>query len=213
MESYFLFLIVATLTVLSPGPGVILTITNAIRYSYRGAIGGILGIAAGTLIVAGVSATSLGLLLATSTAAFTILKFIGAIYLVYLGIKLWRAPPTQIDVHDSNTKVDITIQLTSQLIARQFMSGITMQLTNPKAGFFFLSILPQFVNYQSDSIKQFAFLVITYSTLVIAIHLVYAYIASQARHWLSTEKGGKIVNRLSGTTFLGFGIGLVLTQR
>ena len=80
MENYLLFFIIAVATILSPGPGVILTLTNAIRYGFSGAMGGILGIAFGTFIVAGVSATSLGVILATSSIAFSIMKYLGAAY-------------------------------------------------------------------------------------------------------------------------------------
>lgn len=85
MGSYLLFVVIAIATVLSPGPGVMLTLTNAIRFGVSGAFGGILGIAFGTFIVAGISATSLGIVLATSATAFSIMKFIGAAYLIYLG--------------------------------------------------------------------------------------------------------------------------------
>ena len=67
MESYLLFSIIAIATILSPGPGVLLTLTNSIRYGVEGAVGGIFGIAFGTFIVAGVSATSVGVVLATSS--------------------------------------------------------------------------------------------------------------------------------------------------
>ena len=93
METYLLFVIIAAITVLSPGPGVILTLSNAIRFGFSGAVGGILGIAVGTLIVAIISATGVGVILATSVMIFTIMKYIGAAYLIYLGIKLWRSPP------------------------------------------------------------------------------------------------------------------------
>lgn len=66
-----------------------MTVTNALRYDLRGTFGGILGLALSILIVAGVSATSLGLILATSALAFTLIKFIGAAYLIYLGVRLW----------------------------------------------------------------------------------------------------------------------------
>src|SRR5688572_23458725 len=95
MKLYSLFLLMAAATVLSPGPGVVMTLTNSLRYGMKGTFGGILGIAFGALVVAAISATSLGMLLATSSVAFTVLKFIGAAYLVYLGIKLWRAPAFQ----------------------------------------------------------------------------------------------------------------------
>ena len=82
MASYGLFLILATLTVLSPGPGVVLTLSNALRHGWSGALPGILGIALGAFIVAGLSASSVGLILATSATAFTVLKFVGALYLL-----------------------------------------------------------------------------------------------------------------------------------
>lgn len=198
MGSYLLFLIIAIATVLSPGPGVILTLTNAIRFGVSGAIGGILGIACGTFIVAGVSATSLGIILATSTVAFSIMKFIGAAYLIYLGLKLWRSPARNID---SSTAVVKSRKL-------QFLEGLTLQLTNPKAVFFFMSVFPQFVDYSANYIGQFMLLVVTYSSLVVIIHIVYAHLAKSARGWLSSEKGSYMVNRLGGGTFMCFGVGL-----
>lgn len=198
MDGYFLFLIIAIATILSPGPGVILTLTNAIRFGVTGAIGGILGIAFGTFIVAGVSATSLGILLVSSTIAFNIMKFVGAAYLIYLGIKLWRSPAVNID--SQNTA------MTSK--KRQFMQGFSIQLTNPKAVFFFMSIFPQFVDFKSDYVNHFTLLVVTYSSLVVIIHLLYAHLAKSIRNWLSSVKGGRTVNRLGGGAFVFFGVGV-----
>lgn len=203
MDSYALFLIIAIATVLSPGPGVILTLTNSIRYGMSGSIGGILGISCGTFIVAGVSATSLGLLLATSTLAFSIMKFVGAAYLIYLGIKLWRSPARKIQSNGSAIRSK----------KRQFVEGLTIQLTNPKAVFFFMSVFPQFVDFTSNYVGKFTLLVVTYSSLVVIIHLLYAYLAKSARGWLSSEKGGRIVNRLGGGTFIGFGVALAAAGR
>ena len=203
MEDYLLFSIIAIATILSPGPGVLLTLTNSIRYGLSGAIGGIFGIAFGTFIIAGISATSVGVLLATSTIAFTIMKYVGATYLIYLGIKLWRSPVTKIDTK-SESKRGLKLQ---------FIEGLTLQLTNPKAVFFFMSIFPQFVDYSSQYIGQFILLVVTYSSLVLIIHFLYAYIAKSARTWLSSEKGGRIVNRAGGGTFVFFGIGLAATNK
>lgn len=198
MGSYWLFLIIAVATVVSPGPGVILTLTNAIRFGVSGAIGGILGLAVGTFIVAGVSATSLGILLSTSAVAFGIMKMIGAAYLIYLGLKLWRSPAKKFDLP--------TVVVKSR--KHQFLEGLTLQITNPKAVFFFMSVFPQFVDYSADYISQFMLLVVTYSSLVVAIHMMYAYLARAARGWLSSEKGSYMVNRVGGGTFICFGVGL-----
>jgi len=203
MESYFLFLIITTVTVFSPGPGVILTLTNAVRFGVPGAISGILGIAFGTFIVAGVSATSLGIILATSSIAFSIMKTMGAAYLIYLGIKLWQSPYVQISNGQKDEKTH----------RRKFFEGLALQLTNPKAVFFFMSVFPQFVNFSSDYMGRFLLLVFTYSGLVILIHLLYAYMAKTARGWLSTEKGGRTVNRLGSGTFICFGIGLASASK
>ncbi len=203
MENYLLFLVIATITVLSPGPGVILTLTNTIRFGISGSVSGILGIAVGTFIVAGVSATSLGVLLVTSSIAFSMMKYIGAAYLIYLGIKLWRSPAIQLaDINKPAKKKSL-----------QFMEGLTLQLTNPKAVFFFMSIFPQFVNFSANYIHQFLLLVFTYSFLVVFIHLIYASLAKKAKLWLSTEKGSKRVNKVGGATFMCFGIGLASTSK
>jgi len=203
MDGYLLFSIIAIATILSPGPGVLLTVTNSIRYGTKGAIGGIFGIAFGTFIVAGISATSVGVVLATSTIAFTVMKYIGAIYLIYLGVKLWNSETPKMDMENKIIK-NIKIQ---------FLEGVTLQLTNPKAVFFFMSIFPQFINYSSEFIGQFLLLVVTYSSLVLIIHFMYAYLAKKVRKWLSSAKGGKIVNQVGGGIFVFFGVGLAAVNR
>ena len=140
----------ASATVFSPGPGVVMTLTNSIRYGINGTIGGILGISLGALIVAGISATGLGLLLATSASAFTVMKLIGAAYLIYLGIKLWNAREFELKEKDAN-EVNF---------GKRLIEGVTLQLTNPKAIFFFLSIFPQFIDASIGYIGQFSVLVL-----------------------------------------------------
>lgn len=203
MQLYLLFFVMAATTVFSPGPGVVMTLTNALRYGLRGTIGGILGIACGALVVAAISATSLGVLLATSAVAFTILKFIGAAYLVYLGIRLWRAPPFKFSEQSAHEAT----------FGRRFIEGISLQLTNPKAIFFFLSVFPQFIDPKMSYSVQFAALVLTYATLVVVIHCIYAFFAGRAKSWLTSERGGRVVNRTAGTTLVIFGAALATAKR
>lgn len=203
MKLYALFLLVATATVLSPGPGVVMTLTNALRYGMRGTLGGIFGIAVGALVVAAISATSVGVLLAASALAFTVLKFLGAAYLIYLGLRLWRAPAFQFaepSAHEAS-------------FGRRFFEGLSLQLTNPKAIFFFLSVFPQFIDPDAHYALQFAALVLTYSTLVVVIHCLYALFAQKAKTWLTSERGGRTVNRAAGATFVFFGAALATAER
>ncbi|WP_019101968.1 LysE family translocator [Chromobacterium haemolyticum] len=195
MQHYPLYLLMAAATVVSPGPGILMTLTNSLRFGLRGTMGGILGTACGSFIVAGVSATSLGLLLAASALAFTVMKWIGAAYLFYLGVKLLLAPAFRFG----------EIKTQPRGFARRFGEGMAVQLTNPKSIFFFLSIFPQFIDTQGAYAPQFLLLVGTFSSLIILIHTVYALTAQRARRWLASERGGKWVNKAGGMTFLLFG--------
>ena len=203
MENYLLFTLVAAITILSPGPAVVLTLTNTIRFGVHGAFSGIVGVAFGTFIVAGISATGLGILLATSAIAFTVVKYIGAAYLMYLGIKLWCSPSIEIDVSSKATKNK----------KRQFLEGLVLQVTNPKAVFFFISIFPQFIELAEGYLASFFLLVFTYSLLIIVIHLSFALTARSARGWLSSESSGRTVNRVGGGTFMCFGASLAVAQK
>lgn len=200
MKLYWLFLLVAAATVCSPGPGVVMTLSNALRYDRLSTLGGILGIATGTLLIAGVSATSLGVLLAASARAFTVLKLLGAGYLIYLGIRLWRAPALELT----------TGKAPGGGFARCFRVAFSMQLTNPKAVFFFLSVLPQFMAPTLSYSLQFMALVMTYATLVVVIHCGYALCARRAQRWLVSDRGGRLVNRIAAGMFMAFG-GLLAT--
>lgn len=203
MKLYPLFLLMATLTVLSPGPGVVMTLTNSVRFGLKGSFGGILGISFGALVVATISATSLGILLAASAVAFTIIKFAGAAYLAYLGIRLWRAPAFQIR-ETAGRKMGFQ---------KRFLEGLSLQLTNPKAIFFFLSIFPQFIDPELEYFSQFAVQVLTYSLLVVIIHCLYALFAQSAKTWLSSERVGTAVNKTGGVILLFFGAALAVSKR
>lgn len=201
---YLLFLLMATATALSPGPGVVMTLSNALRLGRRGTLGGILGISAGALVVSALSATSLGVLLATSATAFTLVKYVGAAYLVYLGIRLWRKPGLNLQT-DTGAADD--------RFGRRFIEALLLQLSNPKVVLFFLSIFPQFIDPAGDFQIQFVLLTLTYAVIVALVHLGYALGAKRIRGWLTSERGGRVMNRTAGSTFLFFGAVLASAQR
>lgn len=203
IEGYPLYFTMAAVTVVSPGPGVLLTVTNAIRHGIAAATIGILGIACGTLLVAAASAAGLGVLLASSPIAFHALRLVGATYLIYLGVKLWRAPGIAVTQPSDLGKRS----------KRHFARGFTMQLTNPKAVFFFVSAFPQFIDYGGAFVQQLALMATTYSFLVIGVHFTYACLAESLRPRLSSNAGGLWVNRFGGGTFTVFGIALALAER
>jgi len=197
MHAYPLFLLIAIITVLTPGPGVVMTLTNALR---GGIVLALAGIAVGTLLVATAAATGLGVLLATSAMASSALHYLGALYLCYRGARLYRSPGV---VWRAKNSRDGSRQ-------RPFLAGVVLQLGNPKALVFFVSVLPQFVDHQAQVLAQGLLLVLTYSALVLVIHLLYAHLALRCGHRLDGAGGGRWINRIGGGIFCGFGIAMVL---
>ncbi|MCU0120975.1 LysE family translocator [Pseudomonas sp. B2M1-30] len=202
MHSYGLFLLFATLTILSPGPGVVLTLSNAVRHGWAGALPGIFGIASGAFVVAAISATSVGLILSASANAFIVLKYVGAAYLLYLGFKSWRS--------------DRFVALKALPPSRpgyRFLEAASLQFLNPKAIFFFLAVFPQFIDTTQAFYPQFFKLVASYGVLVILVHGSYALLAHVAKGWLSSPKGSWWTAKASGVTFAGFGLLMASASR
>lgn len=196
MDNYPLYLTVAAAAILSPGPGVTLTLTNALRFRLPETVAGIAGVAVGAMVVAAISASGVGLLLATSPVAFDVMKYIGAAYLIFLGVKMWRST--------AKAPTDVAHKASSWSV--RFLEGLSLQFSNPKAIFFFISIFPQFIAESRPYALQFTVLVLTYGLLVILIHFVYALTASSTKRWLSSPLGRSVVNKVGGAAFIVFGI-------
>ncbi|MCV2402284.1 LysE family translocator [Marinomonas sp. C2222] len=203
MDSYLLYVGVAAATILLPGPAVVLTVNNAIQRGLLKTFAGIFGVASAILLVAAISATSLGIILASSVMAFTVVKVIGAAYLIYLGVKMWRSKEGS--KAQSNHK--------ESSVFKCFVEGFLVSSSNPKAIIFFMSIFPQFIDLTQDYQPQFILLAVTFSLLVIAIHTVYALFSSFAKATLSSSKSRQLINKVSGGVFMGFGVGLAASSR
>ncbi|WP_075180170.1 LysE family translocator [Neptunomonas phycophila] len=203
MENYLIYVGVAIATILLPGPAVMLTLNNSIQRGILKSLAGILGIALAILLVAIISATSLGIVLASSAIAFIIIKIVGAAYLIYLGIKMFRSEATNNDLFKEQ----------EGSFFKCFMEGFLVSVSNPKAVIFFMSIFPQFIDLTQEYTPQFILLAVTFSFLVIVIHTIYAVSASFAKSKLSSQKGSSLLNKISGGVFVSFGVGLAASSK
>lgn len=203
MENYLIYVGVAIATILLPGPAVMLTLNNSIQRGILKSLAGILGIALAILLVAIISATSLGIVLASSAIAFNIIKIVGAVYLIYLGIKMFRSETTNNDLFKEQ----------EGSFFKCFMEGFLVSVSNPKAVIFFMSIFPQFIDLTQEYTPQFILLAVTFSFLVIVIHTIYAVSASFAKSKLSSQKGSSLLNKISGGIFVSFGVGLAASSK
>jgi threonine/homoserine/homoserine lactone efflux protein len=196
-----LFLAAAATVIATPGPGVMLTITNAARFGARRSFAGILGISLGGALMATVSATGVGLLLATSPRAFTALQYAGAAYLIWLGVKLWRSAPR---AAEPGTVAEPSAG------ERRFMEALALQVTNPQAIVFFVAVFPQFVDPEAARIPQFMALIACWALLVVAIHSAYALAASRAAGLLNRPGARGMLQRAGGMAFMAFGVALAV---
>lgn len=199
MQNLFLYILIASLTIASPGPGIILTLSNTLHYDLKKSIVGILGISSGMAIIAIIAASGIGILITSSPILLITIKIIGAIYLFYLGVKLFRSNPRNI-----NSEKGLNIDIPSNL--KLFKEGFFISLFNPKPIVFFMALFPQFINVNNPIIIQFFILGIIFCILVIIIHLIYALCARRIR---SKIKSGYILNKIGGGVFMFFAISLV----
>lgn len=196
MGLYPMFVMMAVMTILSPGPGVLKSLTNALSYGMKPAFIGIAGLACGVFCVACLSATALGAVLARSASVFNLIRLCGAAYLAYTGVKLWRIRPAIAGNAIPTVRNRRTL----------FIEGLILQFSNPGALFFFLAILPQFIRPAHAYLPQFLLLVLTFCGLLVVIHAGYAIFARRVQRCLGSSGGGRWLNRIGGTMFIGFAL-------
>ncbi len=217
---YWIFLVASVSTIMSPGPGVLMVVTNAIRCGIRQALPGVAGCAVGTLVVAAVSVTGLGVLIATSPTIYGVVKACGILFLVYLGWKKFRAKPFVFKVLDAHIKEGADkIARGRQLDdapsgLRLFVEGIVLQISNPALIIFYLSLFPQCIDPALAYWPQVVLLSVNYSLILLVVHTIYGTMASSAAERFLSDSASVWINRVSGAAYwllaLGFGIPMML---
>jgi threonine/homoserine/homoserine lactone efflux protein len=201
-STWLLFCGVALLTCFSPGPGVLLAISNAMAVGARHTVFSSLGNAAGLFIVSGAATAGMGALLAVSASAFLAVKVVGAVYLVYLGIKQWRSAPMRLDASAANPHQPHTA-------GKLFLQGLGVAVTNPKAILFFTALFPQFLTPGSSLLGQTVLLTATFTALALLSHACYVGLFRSLRRFLADARHMRLFNRISGGLFVLLGLSLL----
>lgn len=200
-----LFIAAGWLLNLTPGPDVLYIVSNSLRGGARAGMVAALGIFAGCFVHVAIATVGLGALLAASAMAFTVVKFIGAAYLLWMGVRLLRATTPGWTPEAAPAEHDLR---------RVFRRGFLTNVLNPKVALFFLAFLPQFIAPDASH-KTLAFLAlgVLFSVNALPVTLGYAWLAAwaagrvslvrRAMHWL---------DRAAGVLFIGFGLKLALTD-
>jgi threonine/homoserine/homoserine lactone efflux protein len=203
-SNWLVFCSVALLTTFTPGPAVLLAISNSVARGPRRALIGSLGNALGLFIVSGTALAGLGIVLATSASAFTLLKLAGAGYLIYLGVRQWRNQASAFAAASTSPAHSTGWRL--------FAQGVSVALTNPKGILFFSALFPQFLTQEAPLLEQFVVLTTTFSVCALLSHTFYALLAHKLRRQFASPRRARLFNRISGGLFVLLGLSLLRLQ-
>ena len=202
-KTWLLFLFMETTLSLSPGPAVFYVVSHGIRGGMRRGLPATSGIITANAIYFALSATGLGALIAASGQFFTMVKWIGALYLVYLGIVALLSSKANAPVQLTENKNRIT----DENRKHAFVGGLTLQLANPKALLFFLALLPQFIDPHVNILVQMSILAATSMLPEFFILLGYVWLGYRAAHASSrlgiTSNMNRWLARIEGMALLG----------
>lgn len=207
LQVFLLYLATWTFVALSPGPAVMCSMAQATRYGFRASLAGICGIQLGNLLFFAAIAVGLGTLLATATTAFTVLRLAGAIYLLYLGIRIWAG------TFRKTTTSSTTTATPPPTRHSLFLQGLLIQLTNPKALLFVSALLPQFIEPHRPAALQLALLVVTTIVVDLVVLSSYAYGAERGVRSFKSSRLGTWLERAFGAALIFFGVRLLASRK
>ena len=207
LHSWLIFVTLVLVATSTPGPAVLYITTSSTTHGWRKSIFAALGNVTGLLCLGIMAVTGLGAVVKTSALAFSVIKYIGAAYLVYLGCRMLikkRSPIEMSEAGPVNTGFSAH---------RTFFQAFGVAVSNPKAIVFLTALFPQFIVTSQPLILQFIILISTLMIFSFIFLVFYAIIAQNARDWINKPGKGKYFQLVSGATFICFGFLLATTDR
>lgn len=198
IETWLAFAAASAVMLAIPGPTILLVVSYALGHGRKTALATVTGVTLGDFTAMTASLAGMGALLAASASLFTILKMAGAAYLVFLGIKLWRAPIVTGPIGDNDN-------LPQEKPLKILLHAYIVTALNPKSIVFFVAFVPQFLDFHSSFFPQAAVMEATFLTLAALNACVYAFIADKARHLIRKASVQRTVNRTGGTLLIAAG--------
>jgi threonine/homoserine/homoserine lactone efflux protein len=196
IETWLAFAAATAVLLVIPGPTILLVISYALGRGMRAALPVAVGVALGDFTAMTLSMLGLGALLATSSLLFTVLKWAGAAYLVWLGIQLWLAGGT----------LEATPRSDGAPAMRMMGHAWLVTALNPKSLTFFVAFLPQFIDQRGDFWTQMLIFEATFVVLAFANAIGYGLVASRARGLFGSARAVGIFNRIGGSLLIGAGL-------
>ena len=204
LHLFLAYCFAVAILVLMPGPIVTLVVANSLSHGSRSGLATVGGASIGNAILLGTTAVGLVAFFALLSEIFAVVRWVGALYLIWLGIKAWRV--------DGGHGLAI-VPAAKRSSRTVFLQGFLIALTNPKALVFYIAFLPQFIDPHLPAGPQLLVMVATMIVMALLSDSGYALLAGRARGWFTTPARRRLQSRITGTLLLGVGCGLLLARR
>ena len=205
LDTWLAFFVASWIISFSPGSGAIYAMSCGLNHGFRRGFIGTFGLIAGIMTALAVVAVGLGAVLSTSTHAFTALKWLGVGYLVYLGLKQWRAAPVPMAAVDRDA---------TNVSARTLMvKGWAVNATNPKGLVFMMAVMPQFIDSQAALWSQYLAIAATMACTDFVAMAIYTAFAARVLAFFRSEAQIRFLNRLFGGLFVAAATALATFKR
>lgn len=202
LHIWFAFVVATAVLIVSPGPSILLTIGHSISFGWQRSLFTVLGATLGVMVQLIIAAIGLTSLLNTVAGALDWIRWLGAAYLIYLGIKQWRSASKPVAFDETTTST-----------GNLFLQGLVTTIPNPKSLVFIAAFLPQFIDPSRSIGPQFAIIVPTFLVITFVITLIWAVVAGKARQLIRNQKAYKNAIRTTGGLMIFAGLGLALARQ
>jgi homoserine/homoserine lactone efflux protein len=195
---------------ISPGSGAVLSMSHGLAYGVRQSSATIAGLQLGLAVILLIAGVGVGALLLASATAFTVVKVLGAAYLIWLGLKQWRSP---VDAQAPAAGTALVKHPGLPTVRERVLTGFMTNVTNPKGIVFMVAVLPQFIDPNRSLWLQLLILLVTSIGVDLVVMHGYAFLASRAQRWLATAKARRAQNRVFGGVLMAMGASLIMVKR
>jgi homoserine/homoserine lactone efflux protein len=209
LNHWLLFASVVLAVIVMPGPAAALCLSHGVAHGPLRTLVTVLGLVLSSLALIVFSLAGLGAVLASSATLFDVIKYVGAAYLIYLGISIWRSPPG--DALASRTPDAAPLQIAP--LGKLFRTGFLVGISNPKDLLFFGALFPQFIDTKASVFGQVAILGATWCVFAFAVMSVYAAVGAKLAKGVDALNARGIFNRITGGVFIAAGGALAWVKR
>nr|WGD75104.1 LysE family transporter [Bacillus subtilis] len=205
MHSLLAYIPIAAMMVIMPGADTMLVMKNTLRYGPKAGRYNILGLATGLSFWTVIAILGLSVVIAKSVILFTTIKYLGAAYLIYLGVKSFFAK-SMFSLDDMQSQAKNMASSPKRYYKTSFMQGSLSNILNPKTVLVYVTIMPQFINLNGNINQRLIILASILTLLAVLWFLFLVYIIDYAKKWMKNSKFQKVFQKITGIILVGFGI-------